>query len=73
MPSPSNSLISLIKDISLVSVIAVAELMLATKELIATTFQPFPLYLGAAAIYWMLSLSFEQIQKWMEKRVAYPH
>ena len=73
VPSLSNSLISLIKDTSLVSVIAVTELMLATKELIATTFQPFPLYLGAAAIYWMLSLSFEQIQKWMEKRVAYPH
>ena len=73
VPSLSNSLISLIKDTSLVSVIAVTELMLATKELIATTFQPFPLYLGAAAIYWMLSLSFEQIQKWREKRVAYPH
>lgn len=34
------------------SVIAVSELMLATKEVIATTFQPFPLYLAAAAIYW---------------------
>ena len=47
--------------------------MLATKELISTTFQPFPLYLAAAAIYWVLSLSFEQIQRWMEKRVAYPY
>ena len=44
-----------------------------TKELISTTFQPFPLYLAAAAIYWVLSLSFEQIQRWMEKRVAYPY
>ena len=73
VPSLSNSLISLIKDTSLVSVIAVTELMLATKELISTTFQPFPLYLAAAAIYWVLSLSFEQIQRWMEKRVAYPY
>ncbi len=73
VPSLSNSLISLIKDTSLVSVIAVTELMLATKELISTTFQPFPLYLAAALIYWALSLSFEQLQRWMEKRLAYPH
>ena len=73
VPSLSNSLISLIKDTSLVSVIAVTELMLATKELISTTFQPFPLYMAAAAIYWLLSFAFEQVQKWMEKRMAYPH
>ena len=73
VPSLSNSLISLIKDTSLVSVIAVTELMLATKELISATFQPFPLYMAAAAIYWLLSFAFEQVQKWMEKRMAYPH
>ncbi|MBB3195516.1 amino acid ABC transporter permease [Roseateles terrae] len=73
VPSLSNSLISLIKDTSLVSVIAVTELMLATKELISTTFQPFPLYLMAAVIYWLLSFLFEQVQRWMEKRMAYPH
>ena len=73
VPSLSNSLISLIKDTSLVSVIAVTELMLATKELISTTFQPFPLYMAAAGIYWLLSLSFEQVQRWMERRLAFPH
>lgn len=73
VPSLSNSLISLIKDTSLVSVIAVTELMLATKELISTTFQPFPLYMAAAGIYWILSLSFEQVQRWMEKRMTYPN
>jgi cystine transport system permease protein len=73
VPSLSNSLISLIKDTSLVSVIAVTELMLATKELISTTFQPFPLYLAAAAMYWVLSSSFEQVQRRMERRLAFPH
>ncbi|QPF75170.1 amino acid ABC transporter permease [Roseateles sp. DAIF2] len=73
VPSLSNSLISLIKDTSLVSVIAVTELMLATKELISTTFQPFPLYLAAALVYWALSLAFEQLQKLLEKRLAFPH
>ena len=73
VPSLSNSLISLIKDTSLVSVIAVTELMLATKEVISTTFQPFPLYLAAALMYWALSFAVEQVQKWREKRLAYPH
>jgi len=73
VPSLSNSLIGLIKDTSLISVIAVTELMLATKELISTTFQPFPLYLAAAGIYWVLSLAFERVQRWMERRLAFPH
>lgn len=73
VPSLSNSLISLIKDTSLVSVIAVTELMLATKELISTTFQPFPLYIAAAGVYWVLSLTFEQVQKRLEQRLAFPH
>lgn len=57
VPSLSNSLISLIKDTSLISVITVTELMLATKEVIAETFQPLPLYLAAAGIYRLLSRS----------------
>ena len=73
VPSMSNTLISLIKDTSLVSVITVTELMLATKELIATTFQPLPLYLAAAVIYWMLSLVFEQVQRLAERRLNRAH
>ncbi len=69
VPSLSNSLISLIKDTSLVSVIAVSELMLATREVIATTFQPFPLYITAALIYWAMSASFEGLQRRLEVRL----
>lgn len=69
VPSLSNSLISLIKDTSLVSVIAVSELMLATREVIATTFQPFPLYIAAAAMYWAMSASFEGLQRKLELRL----
>jgi cystine transport system permease protein len=69
VPSMSNTLISLIKDTSLVSVITMTELMLATKEVIATTFRPLPLYLAAAAIYWCLSLGFEALQRRAERRL----
>ncbi|HAT29841.1 MAG TPA: ABC transporter permease [Janthinobacterium sp.] len=73
VPSMSNTLISLIKDTSLVSVITMTELMLSTKEAIATTFQPLPLYLAAAAMYWCLSLAFEALQRRVERRVNRGH
>ncbi len=73
VPSMSNTLISLIKDTSLVSVITVTELMLATKEVIATTFRPLPLYIAAAVVYWMMSLAFEALQRRAEARLNRAH
>jgi cystine transport system permease protein len=73
VPSMSNTLISLIKDTSLVSVITVTELMLATKEVIATTFRPLPLYIAAAAVYWMMSLAFEALQRRAEAHFNRAH
>ena len=72
VPSLANSLISLIKDTSLVSVITVTELLRSAQEVIATTFQPLPLYLGAAAIYWVLCTVLETFQRWFERRLALP-
>jgi len=40
---------------------------------IATTFRPLPLYLAAAAIYWILSLAFEQLQRFAEQRLNRAH
>lgn len=73
VPSMGNTLISLIKDTSLVSVITVTELMLATKEVIATTFRPLPLYIAAALVYWCLSLAFEALQRRAERRLNRAH
>jgi cystine transport system permease protein len=73
VPSMSNTLISLIKDTSLVSVITMTELMLVTKELISVTFRPLPLYVAAAIIYWILSLFFEALQRRAERRFNRGH
>jgi cystine transport system permease protein len=73
VPSMSNTLISLIKDTSLVSVITMTELMLVTKELISVTFRPLPLYVAAAIIYWILSLFFEALQRRAERRLNRAH
>ncbi|WP_144143200.1 amino acid ABC transporter permease [Paraburkholderia sp. BCC1884] len=72
VPSLSNSLISLIKDTSLVSVITVTELLRSAQEIIASTYQPLPLYLAAAAVYWVLCQALEWVQRWYERRLALP-
>ncbi len=72
VPSLSNSLISLIKDTSLVSVITVTELLRTAQEVIAATYQPLPLYLAAAAIYWVLSTVLSMGQRVLERRLALP-
>jgi len=72
VPSLSNSLISLIKDTSLVSVITVTELLRSAQEIIASTYQPLPLYLAAAAAYWVLCQILELLQSWYERRLALP-
>ncbi|AAU49968.1 amino acid ABC transporter permease [Burkholderia mallei] len=72
VPSLGNTLISLIKDTSLVSVITVTELLRSTQEVIASTFQPLPLYLAAAAIYWVLSTLLARLQGRIETRCALP-
>ncbi|MBU9317428.1 amino acid ABC transporter permease [Burkholderia multivorans] len=69
VPSLSNSLI---KDTSLVSVITVTELLRSAQEMIAATYQPLPLYLAAAAIYWVLCQILEWVQRWYEKRLSLP-
>ena len=73
VPAMSNTLISLIKDTALVSVITVSELMLVTKELIAVTFKPLPLYVAAAVVYWLLSLFFEAVQRRAERHFNRAH
>ncbi|GAB7543640.1 amino acid ABC transporter permease [Cupriavidus sp. CuC1] len=72
VPSLSNSLISLIKDTSLVSVITVTELLRTAQEVIAATYQPLPLYVAVAAIYWMLSTALAQVQRELERRLSLP-
>jgi cystine transport system permease protein len=72
VPSLSNSLISLVKDTSLVSVITVTELLRSAQEVIAATYQPLPLYLTAGAIYWVLCMLLEAVQRRFERRLALP-
>lgn len=52
-PSLANSLIAMLKDTSLVSVVTVTEMMMATKQINAIYYEPLALYLETAFIYLM--------------------
>ncbi|TDE86242.1 amino acid ABC transporter permease [Deinococcus sp. S9] len=70
LPSLGNTLIGLVKDTSLVSVITVVELLRSAQLVIARTFEPFGPYLAAALIYWAISSLLELVQRRLEARLA---
>ena len=52
--------------------ITVTELLRSAQEIIALTYQPLPLYLAAAAAYWVLCQVLEWGQRWYERHLALP-
>lgn len=54
IPPAFGFFIALIKDSSLVSIIGYIELTRASKLVVARTFKPFSLYLGAAVLYFLV-------------------
>ena len=59
---------------AVVLALLVALLKFVAFTLLASApFQPLPLYLAAAGIYWLLSFLFERVQKRVENRLAVAH
>ncbi len=70
-PPLFNSLIGMVKDTSLASSITVIELFTKAQQIAARTFEPFVLYLEAAAIYLIFCTVLTFLQKWLEKKMVY--
>jgi His/Glu/Gln/Arg/opine family amino acid ABC transporter permease subunit len=56
IPSLVNETISILKNSSLVSVIAVTELMRVSQQIVAATYRPFQIYIVAGTIYVIMNL-----------------
>lgn len=69
-PPLANSLIAMVKDTSLASVVTVAEMMMATKQLNALYYEPLALYLEAAFLYLMFCTVLTRLQSWGEKKLS---
>ena len=70
LPPLTSQAISLIKDSSLVSVIAVYEMTMQANAIVAETFLVFEVYFTIAAVYLVLTVSLSQVVRYLEKRFA---
>lgn len=68
LPPLTSQTISLIKDSSLVSVIAVYEMTMQANAIVAETFLTFEVYFTIAAIYLLLTVSISQLVALLERR-----
>lgn len=59
LPQVGNNLIVMIKDTSVLSILGVGELLLASQYAISITYQPFEFYIAVAVIYYLLNLIME--------------
>lgn len=70
IPPIGNNMIALLKDSALVSVIGVSELTLSAQRMIGKTYRPFEFYLAAAALYYIINLGMEWVQRKIERRIS---
>ncbi len=70
LPPLSGTFISLIKDSSLVSVIAITDLTKSGREIITSTFATFEIWLVVAAMYLIVTSVLSQFVFHMERRLA---
>ena len=69
VPPLSNTLLSLVKDTSLVSVVLVTDLFRVTQNVASVTGKPLPLYLMAAAYFWVVCVLLSYGQNKLEQRL----
>jgi polar amino acid transport system permease protein len=70
LPPLINEAVIIVKNSSLVSVIAVTELMRRSQQIASTTFKPLETYLIAGAIYLAINLVLAHAGARMERRLA---
>ena len=69
-PTLSSYLIGLVKDTSLAANITVVEAFMATRTIVARTYEPFALYCEVAFVYLIFCTVFTKLQAWGERRLA---
>ena len=71
LPPWINSVTDAVKGSALVSLVGVVDLMLAIQQVIGRVYEPMPLYLLGAAIYFAINYSLSSLSRWLEQRFAY--
>ncbi len=72
LPPLAGQGVSLIKDSSLASVIAINELTLRGQNIVSETFLSFEIWFTVAAMYWLVTTALSGAADALERRLAYP-
>lgn len=70
IPPVGNEFITILKDTSLVSTIAMVELMRSAQQMYASTFKPIEIFATAAVLYLVMTTVFTTIFSWYEKKLS---
>lgn len=70
IPPLAGQFISLIKDSSLVSVIALADLMFQGQQAVARSYSAFEIYFTVAFLYLVMTFTFSMATQYIERRLA---
>ncbi|QJB58042.1 amino acid ABC transporter permease [Pseudodesulfovibrio sp. zrk46] len=70
LPPLAGQFISLIKDSSLLGVIAITELTKATREAVTTSLMPYELWFVCALMYLVITFTLSMFVQYLEKRTA---
>jgi polar amino acid transport system permease protein len=70
LPPLAGQFISLIKDSSLLGIIAVRELLKATREVVTTQLNPFEMFFTSAALYLVITFSLSMFVQYLERKTA---
>ena len=71
LPPWINSVTDAVKGSALVSLVGVVDLMLAIQQVIGRVYEPLPLYLLGAMIYFAINYSLSSLSRRLEQRFAY--
>lgn len=71
LPPWINSVTDAVKGSALVSLVGVVDLMLAIQQVVGRMYEPLPLYLLGAAIYFAINYSLSSLSRRLERRFAY--
>ena len=71
LPPWINSVTDVVKGSALVSLVGVVDLMLSIQQVIGRTYEPMPLYVLGALIYFTINYTLSSLSRILEARYAY--
>lgn len=71
LPPWINSVTDAVKGTALLSLVGIVDLMLAIQQVIGRTYEPMPLYILGAFIYFAINYSLSNLSRQLEARYAY--